>query len=115
MKIILHANDDMTRMKGLMFHRPITHKECAFFTFQREGQHSFWNKNVDFPISLIFCDKEGVVRDIKKLGAQQLEGVRPESYDIKYVIEAHENAPVMYGIKMGKKIKLKDDEVDFDD
>lgn len=115
MKIILVADNDLSRMKGLMFHRPIEHDECAFFDFPREGQHSFWNKNVDFPISLIFCNKDFVVEDVKMLKAHQLESVRPVSYNIKYVIEAHENAPEFHKINIGRKIKRNDNEVTFYD
>ena len=107
MKIILIADTDMKRMRGLMHHRPIEEDECAFFEFPREGKHSFWNNNVDFPISLIFCNKDGSVKDIKHLEAQQKQMVSPDSFDIKYVIEAHRNAPKQYNIKKGSILDLK--------
>ena len=106
MKIILVADTDLKRTRGLMHHRPLEKNECAFFDFPREGKHSFWNNNVDFPISLIFCDKEGKVIDIKRLEAQQKTSVSPDSFDTKYVIETHEHAPKEYNIKNGSVINI---------
>jgi len=111
--IILVADNDLSRIRGLMHHRPILKEECAFFEFSREGQHCFWNNNVDFPISLIFCNKDGIVSDIKYLEAQQKNTVRPDSFDVKYVIEAHVNAPKIYKIKKGLKMKRDNKEVFF--
>ncbi|HUS49757.1 MAG TPA: DUF192 domain-containing protein [Candidatus Paceibacterota bacterium] len=115
MNIVLFANNDLSRAKGLMFHRPLLKRECAFFNFPAVGKHAFWNKNVDFPISLVFCGKDGTVKDVKTLEAQQRECVSSENYDIKYVIETHIEAPSLYKIKKGSIMKLKDKEILFCD
>ncbi len=114
MKVVLVANTDLSRTKGLMFHQGLQEDECAFFDFPITGKHFFWNKNVDFPISLIFCGKNGEVKDVKYLQAQQTESVSPDSYDIKYVIEAHVDAPKKHGIGKGKIMKFKEKEVSFE-
>ena len=106
MKIILIADTDLKRTRGLMHHRPLEKNECAFFDFPREGKHSFWNNNVDFPISLIFCDKDKNVIDIKKLEAQQKTSVAPDSFNTKYVIETHEQAPKEYNIRKGSVLDI---------
>jgi uncharacterized membrane protein (UPF0127 family) len=113
MKIILLADNDDKRRNGLMHHQPISLQECAFFKFPYEGKHSFWNKNVDFPISLIFANKNMEVEDVKYLDKQQRESVSPDSYNIKYVVEAHKDAPELYKIKKGSKINIKNGEVSF--
>lgn len=113
MKVILLADTDMKRTRGLMHHRPLEKHECALFDFPREGKHSFWNNNVDFPISLIFCKADGSVVDIKHLDAQQKTGVAPDSYDVKYVIEAHKDFPKESGIEKGSAAIIKDGEVIF--
>ena len=106
--IILFADNDLSRRLGLMHRKPIAENECAFFKFQSLGKHSFWNKNVDFPISLIFCDDNLKVKDIKYLEAQQTSGVSPDCYDIRYVIEAHYELPNKLNIKIGDKVILDD-------
>ena len=111
--IILIADNELTRQMGLMHRKPLKKTECAFFNFPREGKHSFWNKNVDFPISLIFCDSEQKVQDVKFLEAQQLNSVTSDSFDIKYVIEAHKEAPSLFDIKKGAKAVIENNSIIF--
>ncbi|HUS51235.1 MAG TPA: DUF192 domain-containing protein [Candidatus Paceibacterota bacterium] len=113
MNILFTANTDLTRMRGLMNHRPITEDECALFSFGMRGKHSFWNKNVSFPISVIFCDEEKRVADIKYLQANQLDFVQPNTYNIKYVVEAHFDAPKKFNIKNGSELIINDTEISF--
>lgn len=108
MKIILVADNNISRAKGLMGHRSLNEDECAYFYFQKEGSYSFWNNNVDFPISLMFLDKNGVVEDIKYLNKQQMSSVVPSSNKVRHVIEAHRNAPEIYKISIGSKIDFVD-------
>lgn len=112
--IILVADNDLTRTLGLMKKPPLKEHECAFFEFPSIGKHSFWNKNVSFPISLIFCDSDHVVKDIKYLKAEQSNSVSSDTYDIKYVIEAHVEAPQKLRIEKGSKITLDGKNVKFD-
>lgn len=114
MKVRLVADNNVTRSMGLMNQKPLHEDECAYFYFDNPGRHSFWNKNVDFPISLIFCDKEGKVEDIKYLKAQQLNGVYPDSNKIVHVVEAHFEAPEKFKIKKGSNIKVRNNEVFFE-
>jgi len=112
-KIIINADTEVKRIKGLMHHRPITKKECAFFTMARCGQHSFWNKNVSFPISLIFCNANKEVKEIKTLQAHQTDFVKSDSSDILYIVEAHFSYPQENKVKPGSIMQIKDGEVSF--
>jgi len=51
------AKDDHSRAKGLMHAKPLEEFEVAYFIFPVEDCHSFWNKNVDFSLTLAFLDK----------------------------------------------------------
>lgn len=115
MKIRFVADTNLTRSMGLMNQKPLEKNECAYFYFERQGRHSFWNKNVDFPISLVFCNASGEVKDIKYLEAHQISGVSPSSYDIVHVVEAHRDAPEQFGIKKGSKLIVKNREIVFED
>lgn len=114
LRIRFIADNDLTRRMGLMHQASLEEDECVLFDFPRTGNHSFWNKNVDFPISLIFCDKQGVVKDIKSLEAQQTKGVYPSAYDVKYVVEAHIDAPEKHGIKKGKKLMFEKENINLE-
>ena len=113
MKVLFVANTDLTRMRGLMYHRPIEENECALFSFGMRGKHSFWNKNVSFPISVIFCNEEKKVEDIKYLQPNQLDLIEPNTYNIKYVVEAHYEAPEKMNIKKGSELIIDNSEISF--
>ena len=99
--------------KGLMFSRPLEMDECAFFIFKHLDDHSFWNKNVDYPISLFFLDENYKIKNIGRLDAHQEKPCRAEYPFTKYVVEGHSDLPAEHDIKVGdfclpenQKIKL---------
>jgi len=114
LKIRFVANNELSLRLGLMHQKPLDENECALFEFPRTGKHLFWNKNVSFPISLIFCDSNKKIKDIKFLKAHQAETVGPQSYDISYVIEAHSELPQKMGLKKGDNFKIDGDGLRFD-
>ena len=114
LKITLMANTFLTRELGLMCRLPLKKTECAFFDFKKSGKYSFWNKNVSFPISLIFCNEDLSIKQIAYLDKNQLNPVGSKTSDIRYVIEAHKELPSEMGLKEGDKIIVKDYEVLFD-
>lgn len=105
LKIILVADTDLTRQLGLMHKPPLLKSESAFFDFKKEGRYGFWNKNVSFPISLIFVDKDMTVQDIKELKPNQTDPVQPCGNNVRYVIESHIDVPNSLKIRKGSKIK----------
>lgn len=99
--------------KGLMFSKPLAKDECAFFVFRQPNEQSFWNKNVDYPISLLFLDENFEIKNIGRLDAQQEKPCRSEFPYTKYVLEGHEDLPKEFDIQIGdfclpdkNKIKL---------
>lgn len=106
-KITLVADNEMLRCSGLMWKKPLRIDECAFFTFDSDGDHKFWNKNVSFPISVIFCDKDKNIVHIGHLDAHQIDGISSGTKNVKYVVETHESAPSAYKILIGNRIDLK--------
>jgi len=94
--------DTMSKLqKGLMFAKPLNPDECAFFIFDHLDDHSFWNKNVDFPISLLFLDENFEIRNIGELMAQQEKPCRANFPLTKYVVEGHIDLPKENNIEIG--------------
>jgi uncharacterized membrane protein (UPF0127 family) len=52
---------------------PLDEYEVVFFTFDYPDCYSFWNKNVSFPLSLAFLDKNYKIVDIKDMEARSEE------------------------------------------
>lgn len=87
--------------KGLMFSNPLAIDECAFFQFNHLSDHSFWNKNVSFPITLLFLDENFEIRNIGKLDAHQETPCKSNYPYIKYVIEGHKDLCKENAISIG--------------
>jgi len=101
------ADTDEKRVKGLMFADPLDDFEIVFFKFPRKGQHGFWNKNVEFSLSLAFLDDDFEIIDFKDLEKQSTKLVSPKSDDVKYVVEAKKGIFEKLGISLGDKLILK--------
>ena len=87
--------------KGLMHSKPLDMGECAFFIFSHPDEYSFWNKNVDYPISLLFLDENFELKNIGHLDAQQEKPCKSEYPMTKYVVEGHSDLPKEFDIKVG--------------
>lgn len=53
------------REKGLMFRQELAEDQGMFFIFKEEARHGFWMKNVNFPLDIIWIDKDKRIVDIK--------------------------------------------------
>jgi uncharacterized membrane protein (UPF0127 family) len=83
-----------------MFSKPLDNDECAFFIFNHLDDHSFWNKNVDYPISLLFLDENFEIKNIGNLKANQEQPFKSGYPLTKYVIEGHIDMPKEYDIQI---------------
>ena len=101
------ANDNKSRTKGLMFAKPLEDLEVAFFEFDNPDCYSFWNKNVDFALSLAFLNNDMEIVDIKDLEEQSTKSVSPKSNSVKYVVEAKKGEFSKHNINIGDKFDLK--------
>ena len=101
------ADTDEKRVKGLMFAEPLEDLEIVFFKFPRKGEHGFWNKNVEFSLSLAFLNDDFEIIDFKDLEKQSTKLVSPKTDDVKYVVEAKKGIFEKLGISLGDKLILK--------
>lgn len=101
------ADTDEKRVKGLMFAEPLEDLEIVFFKFPRKGEHGFWNKNVEFSLSLAFLNDDFEIIDFKDLEKQSSKLVSPKTDNVKYVVEAKKGIFEKLGISLGDKLILK--------
>lgn len=85
LRFIASNNKDLE--KGLMFSEPLKENEGALFVFPYSRQVSFWNKNVSFPISLLFLNENMIIQDIGSLTSFQEEPCVSRTSNVKYVLE----------------------------
>ena len=101
------ANNDKLRTKGLMNAEPLDEYEVVYFEFDYPDSYSFWNKNVSFPLSLAFLDKNHKIVDIKDMEADDPKSVGPDSNSVVFVVEANKGLFKKLGIGVGDKLLLK--------
>ncbi len=94
-----------------MHAEPLEDFETAFFIFPEIGNYSFWNKNVSFPLTLAFLDKDFKIVDFKDLEAEQTESVYPKSNNVKYVVEANKDTFKKLDIEIGDFLIHKGDDL----
>ena len=58
------ADTPSLRQKGLSGHPPLGDHEGMLFVFPEEGLHSFWMKDMLFPIDIIWLDREYRIVDV---------------------------------------------------
>lgn len=94
-----------------MFHKPLKQYDVAFFDFPNENCHSFWNKNVDFPLSLAFLDKEYKILDFKDMDKGSEKSVSPKSNKVKFVVEANKGIFDELNINLGDTLMPKNEKL----
>lgn len=105
------ADRDSEREMGLSYRKEIAQDEGMLFVFLDEGKYSFWMKDMNFPIDIVWLNKEGYVIHIE-------ENANPASYrkalpkiftsegKAMYVLEASAFSMKKYGVFIGTKVRL---------
>jgi|SRR3989344_6918491 len=97
--------------QGLSGRAPLKEDEGMLFVFERPGKYSFWMKDMNFAIDIIWIAGEDF-RDLKVVYIK--EGARPESYpeqyvpdeDAKYVLEVVTGFSGKHNLKVGDKVEF---------
>jgi uncharacterized membrane protein (UPF0127 family) len=106
MKVEL-AKTLIQREKGLSGKLNLPENNGILFVFERPGLYSFWMKDMNFAIDIIWLDENMLVVDIK-------ERAKPSSYPerfisdepARYVLEANAGFVSSAGIKIGSSAKI---------
>lgn len=99
------AKTPETREKGLSGKRSLAVNEGLLFIFPEEGRHSFWMKDMNFPIDIVWIDSSGIITEIS-------ENISPNTYpqtflpmnDVQFVLELVAGAAEKFGIKEGTTV-----------
>ncbi len=93
------ADSSEERQIGLMNRERLGDDGGMWFVFDEEDKHSFWMKNVRFPIDIIWIDARYKVVDIKR-GAKSCIGdceIYSPAKDARYVLEVNINSSINVG------------------
>lgn len=94
--------------KGLAVKNQLKENEAMLFVFEKPGRHSFWMKDMKFPIDIIWLDSDGKVAHIEKnlqpcVSVLICTGYSP-NIDSQYVLETASNFTQRHNISVGTDI-----------
>jgi uncharacterized protein len=101
------ANTQEKRVIGLSGRGSISENDGMLFVFDEPGIHSFWMKDMNFPIDIIWIDKNSVIQEIST-------NIEPESFPetfssqlpVKYVLEVNAGFSKLHNIEVGNSVEL---------
>lgn len=102
------ADSDERRIKGLSERESLDKNKGMLFVFEEKAKHSFWMKNVNFPLDIIFISDNKIV-DISKNAQPQAEDsanipiITPQE-DANFVLEINGGLSDEYGFETGNEV-----------
>ena len=97
-------------MEGLSGRDKLDKDKGMIFIFEEKGKHSFWMKNVKFPLDIIFISDDTIV-DIAKNAEPKKENdtnipIFTPKENANFVLEINGGLSDEYEIKFGDKVNL---------
>ena len=102
---VLIADTEATRQLGLGGRSGLESSQGMFFIFPDEGLHSFWMKDMLFPIDIIWIATDGSIVHIEK---HVSPGTYPQSFapqkPARYVLEVVAGYSDTHALSLGQKV-----------
>jgi len=106
-ELIVDVSDtDQSRQKGLMFKPRMDELEGMLFIFENQARYSFWMKNMQFPIDIIWVSEDKKVVYIAE-DALPCQGSCPSfspDKSAKYVLELNSGFVKNHQVKVGDSL-----------
>lgn len=101
------ADTQEERTRGLSSRPSLSQEEGMLFVFEDEGKHSFWMKDMRFPLDILWIDKEKRVVEITlNVSPDSYPGRLIPSVPVLYVLEVNAGWTERNGIRIGDKMKF---------
>lgn len=102
------AQDDETRMRGLMFRESMPENAGMLFVFPYTDRHSFWMKNTLIPLDLIWLNERKEI--VYVVTAPPCKGDPCDSYvpmqKARYVLELNGGFLKKHNIPLGTRLEF---------
>jgi uncharacterized membrane protein (UPF0127 family) len=98
------AEDDRERSQGLMFRKGMRENQGMLFIFAREEFQSFWMRNTEISLDIIFVNSNEEIVTIHKNTETFSDNSYPSTRPAIYVVEVVAGYTSKYGIEVGDKI-----------
>jgi len=101
------ADDDFHTEQGLMYRSSMDENNGMLFIFPDVQPRSFWMRNTQIGLDIIYADANGVIVSIAKYAKPYDETSLPSEGPAKYVLEINDGLSDKLGIKAGDKLVWK--------
>ncbi len=98
------ADDDYQTQTGLMYRKTMEDHQAMLFIFKKEQPRSFYMKNTEFSIDIIFINKDKEIVNIHKSAKPYDKTSLPSEGPILYVLEINAGLSKQWTLEKGDKI-----------
>jgi len=100
------ADDEYQIQTGLMYRQSMQNDQGMLFIFPDEAPRSFYMKNTEFSLDIIFIDANNKVVSIQKNAQPFNETSLPSNGPAKYVLEVNAKRTDIWNLKKGDSISF---------
>lgn len=101
------AKNDEERALGLMYRSSMDEHQGMWFIFPEEAPRSFYMRNTEIPLDIIYLDKDKKVVSIAKNARPYDETSLPSEKPAMYVLEINGGLSNKWGIEKGDRMEVK--------
>jgi len=94
------------RELGLMYRQHLDQNDGMLFVFQQPQHLTFWMKNTEIPLDMIFVSADGAVAGIVANAEPFSERQLSVEGDSQYVLEVNSGFAQLHGIKAGDRLQF---------
>jgi len=99
------ADDAYQTETGLMYRKSMPTNVAMLFIFKDERPRSFYMKNTEFPLDIIYLNSKNEVVSIQKNAQPFNETSLPSAGPVQYVLEVNANLTNQWGLAPGDKME----------
>jgi len=99
------AQTDYETQTGLMYRKSMEEHQGMLFIFQEEQPRSFYMKNTEFSLDIIYINKKKKVVSIKKNTIPYDKNSLPSAEPVLYVLEIKAGLSDRWGIENGDSVR----------
>lgn len=100
------AQSDYETQTGLMYRQSMEDNQGMLFIFPDEAMHSFYMKNTEFRLDIIFIDSEREIVSFQENAEPLSEQGLSSKVPIQYVLEVNAGLVKKWSLEVGDKIEF---------
>jgi len=101
------AESEYETQTGLMYRKGMENNQGMLFIFENETRKSFYMKNTEFPLDIIFINANNTIVNIHKNTVPYSETSLPSGAPSKLVLEVNAGLSDVWGLAPGDKITFE--------